>query len=156
MQMRLCCLALNLTQEKTAKAEEEVTLLEEQSQHYKDERDKALRQMEKLNANSQSVGHIPSAIFFSTDCFVRVMRGRVHGCSLIVDQTKLRSETLRIRSYRPPSRMATLPAGRSRPHRRKRQVLTHAHFLSSLSNTKYIHRREGQEGCQEARYWQGP
>ena len=53
--MRLCCSALNLTQEKTARAEEEGALLEEQSQHYKDERDKALRQIEKLNANSQSV-----------------------------------------------------------------------------------------------------
>jgi uncharacterized protein (DUF3084 family) len=58
--MRLCCPALNLTQERTTKAEEEVALLEEQSQHYKDELDKALRQIEKLNANPQSVGHIPS------------------------------------------------------------------------------------------------
>ena len=86
--MCLCCPALNLTQEKTARAEEEVALLEEQSQHYKDERDKALRQNEKLNANPQSVGHIPSTIFFSTDCFFRLVRGRVQGCSLIVDQTK--------------------------------------------------------------------
>jgi uncharacterized protein (DUF3084 family) len=64
-EMRLCCPALNLTQEKAARAEEEVALLEEQSQHYKDELDKALRQIEKLNANSQSVEHIPSTIFFS-------------------------------------------------------------------------------------------
>lgn len=157
MQMRSCCPALNPTQEKTAKAEEEVALLEEQSQHYKDERDKALRQIEKLNANSQSVGHILlPQYFFQTDCFFRVVRGRVHECSLIVDQTKLRPETLRIQSYRLPSRIVSLLAGRPRPHRRKRQVLTHAHFLSSLSITNYIHRREGQEGCQEARYWQGP
>jgi len=84
--MRLYCLALNLTQEKTARAEEEVALLEEQSQHYKDELDKALRQIEKLNANSQSVGHIHSTFIFSQpDCFFRAVRGRVHGCSLIVD-----------------------------------------------------------------------
>ena len=62
--MRLCSPALNLTQEKAARAEEEVALLEEQSQHYKDELDKALRQIEKLKATSQSVEHIPSTIFF--------------------------------------------------------------------------------------------
>lgn len=62
--MYLCCLALNFTQEKTATAEEEVALLEEQSQHYKDELDKALRQIEKLNANSQSVGHMSFQRYF--------------------------------------------------------------------------------------------
>jgi hypothetical protein len=64
MKMHLCCSALNPTQEKAARAEEEGALLEEQSRHYKDERDKALRQIEKLNANSQSVGHVPSTVFF--------------------------------------------------------------------------------------------
>lgn len=129
-EMRLRCPALNLTQEKTARAEEEVALLEEQSQHYKDELDKALRQIEKLNANSQSVMHIPFTIFFSTDSFFRVVRGRVHGCSLIVDQTKLRPETLCIQSYRLPSRIVTLLAGRL--HRRKSQVLSHAFSLFTL------------------------
>ena len=117
----VCCPALNLTQEKTAKAEEEVTLLEEQSQHYKDELDKALRQIEKLNAKSQSVGRskfLPT-LFFSTDCFFRVFQGRVHGYSLIVDQTKLRPETLRIQRYRPPSRIVTPTLLAGRPHRRK-------------------------------------
>ncbi|KAH9972870.1 hypothetical protein BGW80DRAFT_1252571 [Lactifluus volemus] len=47
--------ALEEQAEKTAKAEEEAALLFEQSQHYKDELDKALRQIEKLRANSQSV-----------------------------------------------------------------------------------------------------
>lgn len=61
--MCLCCPALNLTQDKAAKAEEEVSLLEEQSQHYKEQLDKALRQIEKLNANSQPVGYISSAFF---------------------------------------------------------------------------------------------
>lgn len=56
--MHIWCPALNLTQEKAANAEEEVALLEEQSQHYKDELDKALRQIEKLNANSQFVGDV--------------------------------------------------------------------------------------------------
>ncbi|KAI0264414.1 hypothetical protein BC834DRAFT_844065 [Gloeopeniophorella convolvens] len=41
-------------QEKTAKAEEEASLLEEQAQHYKSELDKALKQIERLKANSQS------------------------------------------------------------------------------------------------------
>lgn len=50
-------------QDKAAKAEEEVSLLEEQSQHYKEQLDKALRQIEKLNANSQPVGYISSAFF---------------------------------------------------------------------------------------------
>ena len=127
------------------RVEEEGALLEEQCQHYKDELDKALRQIERLNANSQSVGHIPSTVFFPTNCFFRVVRGRVHGCSLIVDQTKLRPETLRIQSYRLPSQIVTLLAGRL--PRRKSQVFAHGHFLSSLSNTNYTHRWEGQEGC---------
>ena len=67
--MGLCHPALNFTQEKTAKAEEEVALLEEQSQHFKDELDKALRQIERLNANSQSVGHTPSTIFSHLNAF---------------------------------------------------------------------------------------
>ena len=125
----VCCPALNLTQEKTAKAEEEVALLEEQSQHYKDELDKALRQIEKLNANSQSVGRskFPSTVFFSSVCFLRVFRGRVHGCS---HQTKLRPETLRIQRYRPPSRIVTPILLAGRPHRRKSEVLTHTHAFS--------------------------
>jgi hypothetical protein len=53
----LCSPVLSFVQEKTAKAEEEAALLEEQSQHYKDELDKALRQIEKLRANSQPVGN---------------------------------------------------------------------------------------------------
>lgn len=57
-EMRLCFPPLNPTQNKTAKAEEEATLLEEQCQHYKGQLDKALRRIEKLGANSQSVGHI--------------------------------------------------------------------------------------------------
>jgi uncharacterized coiled-coil DUF342 family protein len=62
--MRLCCLALIFVQEKTAKVEEEVALLEEQSQDYKDQLDKALRQIEKLRADTQSVGYTSSAFFF--------------------------------------------------------------------------------------------
>jgi len=60
---RLCLPVLSSTQEKTGKAEEEAALLEEQSQHYKDELDKALKQI----ANSQSVGHIllPSFLLLS-------------------------------------------------------------------------------------------
>ena len=131
MKMHLCCSALNLTQEKTTRAEEEGALLEEQSRHYKDERDKALRQIEKLNANSQSVRHIPPTVFFSIDCFFRVVQGRLHGCSLIVDQTKLRSETLRVQIYRLPSRIVTLLPGRPRPRLRKSQVLIHAFSLFS-------------------------
>ncbi len=50
-------------QEKVAKADEEISLLEEQSQHYKDELDKARRQIEKLSTNSQSVGHVLSTLF---------------------------------------------------------------------------------------------
>ncbi|KAI0250191.1 hypothetical protein BJV78DRAFT_1283333 [Lactifluus subvellereus] len=46
--------ALEEQAEKTAKAEEEAALLEEQSRHYKDELDKALKQIEKLRANSQA------------------------------------------------------------------------------------------------------
>lgn len=61
--MRLCCPALNLAQDKAAKAEEEVSLLEEQSQHYKEQLDKALRQIEKLNANSQAVRDVLSLFF---------------------------------------------------------------------------------------------
>jgi hypothetical protein len=44
------------------KAEEEVTLLEEQSQHYKDERDKAHREIGKLTASSQVVRYIYSTL----------------------------------------------------------------------------------------------
>ncbi len=61
--MGSCCPALNLMQEKVAKADEEISLLEEQSQHYKDELDKARRQIEKLSTNSQSVGHVLSTLF---------------------------------------------------------------------------------------------
>jgi predicted nucleic acid-binding Zn-ribbon protein len=53
----LCSPAISFAQEKTAKAEEEAALLEEQSQHYKDELDKAHKQIEKLKTNSQPVGH---------------------------------------------------------------------------------------------------
>ena len=63
-EMRLCYPTLNFTQDKTAKAEEEVSLLEEQSQHYKDQLDKALRQIEKLNANSQPVWSILIEFFW--------------------------------------------------------------------------------------------
>jgi hypothetical protein len=62
--MRLFSLIFSLAQDKAAKAEEEATLLEEQSQHYKEQLDKALRQIEKLSANSQSVGHIPYLVLF--------------------------------------------------------------------------------------------
>jgi chromosome segregation ATPase len=50
--------ALTPTQDKTAKAEEEAALLEEQSRHHKEQLDNALRQIEKLKADSQSVDHI--------------------------------------------------------------------------------------------------
>ena len=59
----LCCPTLNFTQDKTAKAEEEVSLLEEQSQDYKDRLDKAHREIEKLKANSQPVGYIFTVFF---------------------------------------------------------------------------------------------
>ena len=49
----------NLTQDKSAKAEEEASLLEQQSQHYKDELDKALRQIKQLKADVQPVWRIP-------------------------------------------------------------------------------------------------
>jgi uncharacterized protein (DUF3084 family) len=133
-EMRSCSPALNFTQDKTAKAEEEVTLLEEQSQDYKDQLDKALRQIEKLSAKSQSVWYISSTFTSDPDCPFRVTRGHVHGCSLIVDQTKSRPKTLCIRSCRLPSRRVVtrplwdLPAGS--PHRSKSQALTHAFSLS--------------------------
>jgi hypothetical protein len=102
--MRLCSPALSPTQDKTAKAEEEAVLLEEQSQHYKDQLDKALRQIEKLSANSQSVGHISSPSFFDPDCFPRMARGHVHGCSLIVVRMKLKLRTPCIQSCHLPPR----------------------------------------------------
>ena len=60
----LCCPTLNFTQDKTAKAEEEVSLLEEQSQDYKDRLDKALREIQKLKTNSQPVGYILIGFFW--------------------------------------------------------------------------------------------
>jgi hypothetical protein len=70
-------------QDKAAKAEEEAALLEEQSRHYKEQLDNALRQIEK-----QSVWHISSPSFSNPDYSSSVTQSRVHGCSLI---TKPRS-----------------------------------------------------------------
>ena len=52
-------LMLNCTQEKSAQVEEESNLLEQQSRHYKDELEKALRQIKQLKAGTQPVWHIP-------------------------------------------------------------------------------------------------
>ena len=49
---------LSFTQDKSAQAEEETTLLEQQSQHYKDELEKALRQIKQLKASRQFVRRI--------------------------------------------------------------------------------------------------
>jgi chromosome segregation ATPase len=49
----------HLTQDKSAKAEEEASLLEQQSRHYKDELDKALRQIKQLKTGVQPVCRIP-------------------------------------------------------------------------------------------------
>ena len=80
-----CSPELSFAQEKTAKAEEEAVLLEEQSRHYKDELEKALRQIEKLKANSQTVGHFSSLSFYRSDNTCRVSRPPVRECSLPLD-----------------------------------------------------------------------
>ena len=54
--LRLYSPPLTLTQDKAEKAEEEAALLEEQSRDYKEQLDNALRQIEKLHTNPQSVG----------------------------------------------------------------------------------------------------
>jgi hypothetical protein len=75
-------------QDKAAKAEEEAALLEEQSRDYKEKLDSALRQIEKLSANSRSVWHISSPSFSNLDDSYSVTRSRVHERGLI---TKSRS-----------------------------------------------------------------
>jgi chromosome segregation ATPase len=57
--IRICFLMLSFTQDKSAQADEESTLLEQQSQHYKDELEKALRQIKQLKAGKQTVWLIP-------------------------------------------------------------------------------------------------
>ena len=57
--IRICFLVLSFTQEKSAQADEESTLLEQQSQHYKDELEKALRQIKQLKMGKQTVWLIP-------------------------------------------------------------------------------------------------
>ncbi|KAF8501636.1 hypothetical protein F5888DRAFT_1252223 [Russula emetica] len=125
--------------ERTTKAEEEVALLEEQSQHYKDELDKALRQIEKLNANPQSIGSRSRS---------RVQSDR--GSDKVEARNSAHSELS-------PSLADSEPSGGKKAAPAKEPgTQSHAHFLSLHSQIlNYIHRREGQEGCQEARYWQG-
>jgi hypothetical protein len=95
----LCSPVLSFAQEKTAKAEEEAALLEEQSQHYKDELDKALRQIEKLRANSQPVGNFSSPSFDNSNNNRRMPRPHVRAYSGALDQMRLRSSTPRTRGY---------------------------------------------------------
>ena len=130
--MRPCCPSLNITQEKAAKAEEEVDLLEEQSQHYKDELDKALRQIENLNANSQSVGHVHLTIFFLNRLLLQGAsrtRSRVQsdrGSDKVKARNSAHSE------LSPSLADSDPPGGKTAP---AKEPGTHTHFHSSLTNT---------------------
>ena len=89
----ICFLMLSFTQDKSAQADEESTLLEQQSQHYKDELEKALRQIKQLKAGKQTVWLIPWLNTFDSNSICRMTGHLAHQCMLLVDQTRSRPST---------------------------------------------------------------